>query len=106
MVSIRPGPSSTDRGLPDRITGSPKVTPARLTNEHTDPFMESQYPRTGFFIDLNSRLICCDSNDFSDKVIVTDADLVWSAHYRPLSRQKPEDIQARTSHILSCSLQQ
>ena len=28
IVSISPGPNSTDKGLPVRVTGSPTVTPA------------------------------------------------------------------------------
>src|SRR5271154_7033059 len=72
MVSMRPGPSSTDRGLPVRFTGSPTVTPAAKKHYqyHAVPLMSQG--STSFLVYLDRGLVCLDSDHFSYQFFITD----------------------------------
>lgn len=78
MFCNRPGPSSTERGLPVRATGSPTVTPAifnmsyvssvdeRVKTAGDSCFWGCRFGRTGFLVYLDGSLVGADSNDFTD----------------------------------------
>ena len=66
MVSIRPGPSSTDSGLPVLETGSPTETPAVLFV--SGGCVNDICLHTSFLVYLNSGSIAFNPNDLPDKL--------------------------------------
>src|ERR1700743_2860577 len=82
IVSIKPGPSSTDKGLPVRRTGSPTVTPAGMQSAKAQINLSSS--RTGLLVDLNSGLVCFYTDHLAHQRIV--------AHFAELVHGNPNHV--------------